>query len=300
MKTAAVFIAAITAVTALFGADIPCEVKQSRTSCWANDQLSDFAEHITIYNNHNSYGLDYMQWKPNQTQPALSQFWLFDPRTYGGFSRPLTGFIQLTVNGIKNEKLAPKKEDVVLWRKDNLAGCDISLNFDGAKIVVTWYMRPDSPVLWCSIKPSEKMVEPIKSFKIRIEAVPGGFARDEKNQIIWQGAYQPQAISPVRTIELSEKPIALAAEDSYLILQDAKLEDKTGGPCFITLDYTPLVSAELNMRNEAGRNLVFNLKPDFKEFTFGLWQQKNDIKNAAFLEKFKNAGDTFTLKPLAR
>lgn len=61
----------------------------------------------------------------------------------------------------------------------------------------------------------------------------------------------------------------------------------------IILDHSAIKDAKLELRNEWTTALDLELKPDFKEFDFGLWQQKPVISNKAFAEKLKKEKRAF-------
>ncbi len=296
-KTSLLFVCAALAAGTLQAA--PPTVKQSIYNGWGQDQMA-LRENITLANDHNFYTITLAQWKPKGNQGPQTQFWLFEPRTYNGFSRPIMDFVRLEVNGISEIKLQPKKEDIRTWRNNGRAGADITLNYDGAKIIMSWYLRPDSPVLWCSIKPAPDTLEPVKSIQLKISAIPSKLAKGEKGGVIWNNGYQRQAVTPARTIEQDEKAVSLTSADSWVILQDGKFDgsgkDKGDGPCVIVPGYENAVSTTLNLQNCWINGLNIQIKPDFKEFQFGLWQQKNPLTNADAAKMLKEKAEQFQIK----
>ena len=282
----------------LLGEDGPARAQTGKTGGWGADRL-DFGEHIAIANDHNFYGLDYAQWKADGKAFPCAQFWLLEPRMHAGFSRPVLDFFKMTVNGIAENRLQPKKEDLKLWEEDGRAGCDIAMNFDGAKLIVRWCMRPGSPLLLGRVRMAPDTLEPAKSVKISFTMMLSDLAKDANGNVRWESAYDRQALSPARLIRQDARPIPLTPADRYLIFQDGKYdgsgEGKGSGPCYLTFDYREVMAANLRMGNCVFTNLDVELKPGFKEFNFGLWQQKNDISNAAFMEKFKGDENAFAL-----
>jgi len=283
---------------ALLGEDGPATAKLSKTSGWGADRL-ELGEHIVIANDHNYYGIDYVQWKADGKSFPVAQFWLLEPRMYGGYSRPVMDFFKIAVNGIAESRLQPKKEDVKLWHEKGSAGCDISMSFDGARLILRWCMRPDSPLLRGSITMAPDSLERVNNIKLNFTMVISTLSKGADGQVQWEAVYERQALSPARLIAQDKNPIALNAEDRYLIFQDSKLdgsgEDKGFGPCYLTFEYSEVVAAKLKMGNTVFAGLEIELKPDFKEFRFGLWQQKNMISNSSFLEKFKKNESAFLL-----
>jgi len=277
----------------------PVNAKQSIYTGWGQDELS-LRENLSVSNDLNLYTVTVAQWKAKSNQAPQTQFWLFEPRDFGGFSRPIMDFVRLEVNGIREIKLQPKKEDMKPWKDGDRAGFEVTLNFDGAKVLARWFMRPDSPVLWCTLKPAEGSVEPIKDMTLWINVIPSKLAKDDKGGVIWEGGYARQAVTPARKIEQGPNPVDLADTDSYLIMQDAKFEggseEKGGGPSIIIPGKSDAAKGSLNLRDGWLVDVKFVFSPDFKEYTFGLWQQKNPVTNAAVAEMVSKNPEQFQVK----
>ena len=247
----------------------------------------------TLTNPQNTYKFTVLQSKAGNNQPQRTQFWLAADKF--GFSA-LVNFITLTVNGINNKDISPKNDDLSVWKKNGQAGMDMKMNFDGTKLILRLYMRDDSPVLWGKIIPAKDSVEPLESIKIRFSAIISILAKVNK-KIAWSKVYDRVAITPARTLQQQQKAWQLTPADTYLVLQDNKYDgsaaDKGQGPIMIILDHSAIKDAKLELRNEWTTALDLELKPDFKEFDFGLWQQKPVISNKAFAEKLKKEKRAF-------
>lgn len=298
MKAVLALLSVILFAAALPGGDSSVRSAISKTTGWGADRL-EFGKRMVISNDHNFYAIDYVQWKADDKSLPRVQYWLFEARMYGGYSRPVFDFFKISVNGIPESKLQPQEKDLTLWNENGMAGCETAMNFDGAKMILRWHMRPDSPLLICSIRPAADSLEPVKNIKINFTMVISGLSKDKDGKVIWNGAYERQAVTPARTITQDKKPIMLNTDDRYLIFQDAKLDGSTQengtGPSYLTFDTENIVSAKLSMDNAVFTNLEIEIKPDFKEFRFGLWQQKDPISNSSFLEKFNKNKDSFVI-----
>ena len=287
MKTAwSILMAGCFALPVFAAENAPVASKVGKTYVYQPEKYA-FAQAADIYNTHNKYGFIIVQSKPVGDKPPRTSFWLSVGQM--GFS-PLVNFLKITVNGVPNADIVPRIEDFVPWKEKDLAGCEAKFNFDGAKLILRFWMRPDSPVLWASLRPAPDSVEEITSIKVNICALVSILAKENK-KVLWTNAYEREAVTPARTLTQRTKAWELTPQDTYLVLQDRKFdgssEEKGQGPVMVLLDYDNVVKADLALRNEWTTDMFIVLKPDFKEFKFGLWQQKPRISNAAFAEKLK-------------
>ena len=294
MKTAWLLFAAVCLTLPLAAEEnAPAGSKVGKTHVYQPQKYS-FAQKADIYNTQNKYGFIIVQSKPAGEKPPRTQFWLAGGQT--GFC-PLVNFLKITVNDIPNSVIDPKIGDFVPWKEKNLAGCEVKFHFDGVKLILRFYLRPDSPVLWGSLRPAPDSMEKIGKIKIDFSALVSMLARKDK-KILWSGVYEREAITPARKLEQRQKVWELTPQDSYIVLQDRKFDgssaEKGTGPVMILLDHGCIAKAELALRNQWTTSLSVTLKPDFKEFKFGLWQQNPRISNAEFAEKLKTEKAAFT------
>lgn len=256
-----------------------------------------FAEKTDIYNGENRYTFTIVQSKPSGTQAPRTQFWLAAPKN--GFSA-LVNFFKMKVNGIDYSNLTPRPNDMKLWKNGTSAGCEVKMNFDGAKFILRFYMREDSPVLWGSIRPAEDSVEDVETAEITFSALVSHLAKNANKQVVWSDAYERMAITPARTLMQRRPAYLLTPADTRLVLQDKKFDgsapDKGEGPVMIILDHNGVEKAELFLRNEWTTSLCLKLKKDFKEFRFGLWQPTTRVSNAGVAGKLKKEAAKFTLR----
>ncbi|MPN31818.1 hypothetical protein SDC9_179293 [bioreactor metagenome] len=140
-------------------------------------------------------------------------------------------------------------------------------------------------------------MEPVEKAEAEFCLIPSKLAMDGK-KVIWNGGYERMAVTPARTIEQNPKRIALSPADAYLVIQDKKFDgsgpDKGQGPCLILLDYAAVQKASLRVNDDWTSAVYLTLKPDFKEFKFGLWQQEPPISNANFAKKLETEKSAFT------
>lgn len=294
MKKAWMLLAAGCLALPLFaGENAPAGSKVGKTSVYQPQKYA-FARKADIYNAQNKYGFIIVQSKPAGEKPPRTQFWLDAGQT--GFCS-LVNFLKITVNDIPNSVIDPKIGDFVPWKEKNLAGCEAKFNFDGAKLILRFWMRPDSPVLWGSLRPAPDSIEPVRKIKLDFSAVISKLAQKNK-KVLWSGVYEREAVTPARKLEQRQKVWELTPQDTWLVLQDRKFDgssaEKGTGPVMILLDHSCIAKAELTLRSQWTAGLSILLNPDFKEFKFGLWQQNPRISNAAFAEKLKAEKAAFT------
>ncbi len=216
-----------------------------------------------------------------------------------GFS-PQVRFFNLVINGIAGQKLVVKPEDIKAYRDGENAGADILFNYDGTKICLRFYMRPDSPVLWGAIMPLPDSVEPIKSAYLEISLTASQLVLSKERKAIFKDVYSRQVITPVRTIDQNKNMIRLKPEDTRLVFQDTIYDgsgpDKGQGPCVVIVDHSQVEVANLRLTNFYASVVSLKLKPDFKEFRFGLFQQNARISNSDFAKRLAAEADKFDFK----
>ena len=294
MKKAWIFLAAGCLALSLSAAEnTPVGVKVGKTHVYQPQKYA-FARAATIHNAQNKYSFIIVQSKPAGEKPPRTQFWLAGGQT--GFCS-LVNFLKITVNDIPNSVIDPKIRDFVPWEEQNLAGCEAKFSFNGAKLILRFWMRPDSPVLWGSLRPAPDSIEPVRKIELGFSAIVSELAQKNK-KVLWSGVYEREAVTPVRKLEQRQKVWELTPQDTYIVLQDRKFDgssaEKGTGPVMILLDHDCIHKAELVLRNQWTTSLSVILNPDFKEFKFGLWQQNPRISNAEFAEKLKTEKAAFT------
>ena len=293
MKAAWLLFAECLALPLFAGENAPAGSKVGKTSVYQPQKYA-LTQRADIYNSKNKYGFIILQSKPAEGNPPRTQFWMAAGQT--GFC-PLVNFLKITVNGIPNSVIDPKIDDFIAWKDQNLAGCEAKFNFDGAKLILRFWMRPDSPVLWGSIRPAPDSLEEIRSAQVDLTAIVSILVK-ENRKVVWNRVYEREAVTPARTLTQRQKIWELTPQDTYLVLQDKKFDgssaEKGDGPVMILLDHGSIHQAKLSLRSNWTTTLSIALKPGFRNFEFGLWQQETRISNTEFAEKLKAEKAAFT------
>ncbi len=270
-------------------------VKEKSYSGWGQDMLA-YNKQAEIAGDKNYYQINLLQNKPDKNGKSATFINLSAPRQEFGFGRAPINFLNLTVNGISLRDLQPRDEDFKVWSKDDRAGATMTLNFDGAKVILDAFMKKGSPLLFLTFRQPEKQLEPIRSINVGISLIISRLLT-KNNITIWEGIYERRAQTAVRNLEQQKAKYDLTEKDGYIIFSDAKLDgsgkDKGFGPSFLLFDMNGVQSAKLSLNNTWENNVAFSLKPDFKEFRIAVWQQKNAISNTDFMSLFEKEKDSF-------
>ena len=282
---------------ALFAQD-GVTVKQQKYRGWGDNVLL-YNQQAEITNDKNFYRFNYLQNKPNKQGNTETFMNLSGPREFYGFARAPINFLGISVNGISSRRLQPKNEDFKTWTRGDRGGASVLFRFDGAMLEMDVFLKKGSPILWFTFRPAAKQLEPIRSVKINVDLVISRLLT--KNGVtVWENAYQRQAQTATRRLEQQKNFYSLEPEDKFVIFSDKELDgsgkDKGYGPSFLTFDSAGLQRATLNLRNSWLNGISFDLKPDFKEFTFGIWQKKDAISNSEFMKLFETEKSSFFLK----
>ncbi|OQA83967.1 MAG: hypothetical protein BWY31_02674 [Lentisphaerae bacterium ADurb.Bin242] len=224
----------------------------------------------------------------NLPEPYMK--FLFDAGKFGFGS--LVDFFTLKVNGIEMNKLSPRPESLTRWEEKELAGAELKLNYNGAKVVFRFFMRPDSPLLFASVFPAGDTLEPVRTAQAVFTAIPSSYIL-KNGQVVWRnGDYQRMAVTPVRTIRQTAEPVPLTPADTRLILMDAALDgssdEKGYGPCALFLDYRGIERAVLSIGNAWVSKVTLDFTPGWKEFRFAIWQPSARISNADCIKRLSS------------
>lgn len=251
----------------------------------------------TISNQFNRYDIILTLTKPSDKKPTEMKIG-FNAGKFGFGA--LVNFMKIKANGIDMSKLMVKKEDIQPWKDGKNAGAIIKLNFDGSKFDIIFYMRPDSPVLWCTLKPSKDTIEEPESISIVHGCIPSILAMKGK-KVIWSGApYNREFVTNTRKLgmEPKRKSVLLTKQETSLTFRDATFDgsadDKGLGPIWMYLDHSALLEAKVFNISNWVSSLELKLNPEFKEHKFAFWQQKPRISNAEFEQKLIKEKKAFT------
>ena len=231
----------------------------------------EFVTGYSISNGSWDYNVSVQRTKNTGKQPAFLQF---------GCGYPIPALPSLTVNGIKSRSISLDKGSLKKWedKESGSAGCEMTLNFDGAKILYRIFMKKDSNLLFVRIAPDSSSVEPIAGIEFSTYACIN-LDKDPKKR--WDPAsYAREAATPARTIkgDTGNKGIELEPAENTLILRDTEFGKN---PVYMVFESAPVQKAVL--LNGAYQTLNLTLKPDFKEFTYAFWMSpKKQFSNTEF------------------
>ncbi|MBQ9772938.1 MAG: hypothetical protein IJW23_14040 [Lentisphaeria bacterium] len=281
--------------TALFAQYAPVKATVKHVPVY-QPQLYSVAQGAIISNQFNNYKIIMKLSKPTDKKPSELKISL-DAGTFGFGA--LVNFMQIKANGIPMSKLMVKAEDMKPWQEGNNAGAVITLNFDGSIFDLIFYMRPDSPVLWCSIKPSKDTIEEPESISIQHSCLPSHLAMNGK-KVIWVGEpYNRQLLTNKRAIGMhpKRKSVLLGKDETSLTFRDLTFDgsakDKGYGPVWMALDHSAVLEAKANICSNWTAWIELKLNPAFKEHKFAFWQQRPRISNDDFAKKLKAEKSAF-------
>ena len=217
----------------------------------------------------------------------------------------------LTVNGISYRDLNFSAENISLWSEGDNKGVEIKMNFDGAKVVTRFYMRPDSGVLWCRLYTAADTVEPVQSVKFNATCLPSTLAKIN-GKVQFHKIYQRKAKTPIKEYSAKHSHQKIAPLDSSFIFYDTLYDgtpftptkdkaaneknDKGFGPCMFISDHKSATKSELVLRNDWTVSLLMTFGNDFKEYNFGYYNSAVRTKNDVFFKNVETNKAAFTLK----
>ena len=217
----------------------------------------------------------------------------------------------LVVNGISLRDLNFTADHFSLWNDGENKGVEIKMNFDGAKVVTRFYMRPDSGVLWCRLYTAADTLEPVQSVKFSATCLPSILVK-VNGQVQFHKVYQRKAKTPLKEYSAAHYHQKIAPLDSSFIFYDAfydgspftptkdkaanEKKDKGFGPCMFISDHKTMTKGELVLRNDWTSTLILTFGNDFKEYNFGYYNSPVRTKNDAFFKRVETNKAAFTLK----
>lgn len=261
------------------GAEFPATVMQTKPYLFPH---LEFVTGYSISNGSWDYNVSVQRTKNTGKRPAFVQF---------GCGYPVPALPGLTVNGIKSRNIFLDKDSLKRWedKESGSAGCEMTLNFDGAKILYRVFMKKNSNLLFIRIAPDSSSVEPIAGIEFSTYACIN-LDKDPKKR--WKPAsYAREAVTPQRTLKgnAGNKGVELEPAENTLILRDAAFGKN---PVYMAFESAPVQKAVL--LNGAYQILNLTLKPDFKEFTYAFWMSpKKQFTNAEFEALLKASPELF-------
>jgi len=204
------------------------------------------------------------------------------PVNLSGFSR--RDFTWLLVNGIDSRQLEPKKYEI--FKSGDRAGVRVHYNFDGVKMIQTFQIGDDSPLLemiWT--RSGEADQEEIKTIRLHFNVMPCIAAQKSDS-------YDREVVTARGVSEnpgrVRRKRRKLDARDGWLILQDAKYQagshPRAAGPVLLVPDWRGVSSGNISFGTHQNVFADFTLDPGAKSWRFGLLDSDKKRSNRQFRE----------------
>ena len=187
-----------------------------------------------------------------------------------GGKEPKFGFgtwsdlLELTVNGVASGLLRPGVPRK--WTDGKSAGWDVPYNFDGVRLTLRLYLKPDSDLLFGEFRFDAKSEVRAKTVSLRVEAIP---------------SYQETKPKPRYT---GYRRKAVELKGGGLLLTDAEYDgssdEKGVGPCYFRLDPSVVEKRTVSAGDASRVTLDYALKPDAPVVRFALWDDRDRRKTS--------------------
>lgn len=244
----------------------------------------EFVTGYSIANGFWNYDVTLQRTRNTGKQQSIIQY---------GCAYPVPKLPELVVNGINSRNLFLEKESLKKWedKAAGSAGCEVILNFDGAKILFRVFMKKDSQLLFVRIAPEKSSIGPIRTIEFSNFACIN-LDKDPKKRWV-NSSYAREIVTSSRTLkEYPRKGFELAPEENTLLFRDANFGKN---PVYMTFQSDPVLKA--TVINGAYQTLKLTLKPDLSEFTYAFWcSPKKTFTNAELEALMKSAPAFFQLK----
>ena len=195
---------------------------------------------------------------------------------FGSFS----AFYRMKVNGIDHHWLDFSKKICEPWESGDKRGWKMTLNFDGAMVDLVFFMRPGSPLLYGSLVPNPRSLVPITSCTVELSGIPSDIPERMKPPREPHREIQTvtRTIRPPSDAKGIHTAFDVDASDRWFLLRDTGLDgsaaDKGIGPCWVSAGFADVAKATASVGRARDIVLKFDLKPDFRRFTFALWEDR--------------------------
>ncbi|MBO4511793.1 MAG: hypothetical protein J5746_03420 [Victivallales bacterium] len=271
------------------------KAKQTKGTYHAASKSYGRAEYYAFENDMASYMI-YFQWI-NASAKSSEKVVIGMPQPVFRQGFVNRDFMHLTVNDIDSRILQPKSFD--LYEAEGRAGLKVKYNFDGVVMILDFYMTADSQLLFMEWNVDETNEEPIEKIKMNITTYPS-YSTPNGGKV--SPDYGRKIKTPTREIGqfANGKPgwAYLKKEDTQLTMYDEKFDypatQKAHGPCYMTLDWTNVLSGRVWFGNIYCDNFEFVFSPAAKQWRFGLWECKKKQSNKEFFD-FKAAHEQYFL-----
>lgn len=204
------------------------------------------------------------------------------PVNLAGFSR--RDFTWLEVNGIDSRSLEPKKYEI--FNTKECSGVNVHYNFDGVKMIQTFQVRDDSPLLEMRWRRGEKTPPgALASLKLHFNIMP--CISGQKSDSYAREVVTARGVSE-NPDRVRRKRRKWDAQDGWLILQDAKYQAGThpaaAGPVLLIPDRRGVSSGTVSFGTHQNIFADFTLDPRAGSWSFGMLDSDKKRSNREFRE----------------
>ena len=231
-------------------------------------------------NKHNNYVITFRYTNPSPTQPPFVLAGMPAPVNLNGFSR--YSFMWLTLNGIDSRKLEPVKYDI--FNRNGQAGVDVYYNFNGVKMILSFWMDDATPLLHMQWKLAENVpAGTIKTLSVNFNVMP--CASTQKSNSYSREIATAKGV--LRTpAKVARKRHNLTAQHRYLILQDGVYqpgkEPKITSAVMLVPAWKSVRSGQGTFGKAQNMTLVFELDPSAGNWQFDLLDSPKRRSNQEF------------------
>ena len=201
----------------------------------------------------------------------------------------LINFFGLKVNGIAMDRLESTDMSSQVWDgTDGARGLEAKLNFDGARVALRFYLRPERPFLYCEIEHDRKS-DRMTSAVVRFTTLPShfivgkfhGYRREIRTARALYGA-KPSVRHP------------LIKEDQYIIFQDADFDGTTdasgkrrgNGPSVLLPDWRTFADGLTDeMSGNWTQGVELRAKSGAETLRFAIWEPRPSTLTNANVEE---------------
>ncbi len=278
---AAVLTADILGSAFLGAAEAPSPIAVTQTKRYQFPN-TEYQQSYAISNAFWNYEICFLTTKNTEKTPPVFQM--------QSMARPFPRILDLKVNGISSRNVLFDRQSLKTWNDPagDRGGCEFTLNFNGAKVNVRVFMESKSRLLFVRVAPSPDTLEPIKEISVSTYAFINYIKTPGKG---WDpGAYGREFVTSRQECRTpSNKGITLSPEETSILFRDSAFGKLPG---YLLFERKNVLKT--TFVNGVYQTVVFDLKPDFQEFTFGIWGSvKQDFTNQEFEKLLKDHPEEF-------
>lgn len=254
-----------------------------------------FVRKEVFANGFRGYTMSAMRWHATPEREAYTDFKIEGSQGFSG----LCDFLVIKVNGILQKKVLLDNSKFTPWQEGGNKGFQLSLNFNGAKLCIRYYMRPDSPVLWGRILPDKSSLEPIRNMEMVFTALPSKYVKNEKNRVVWGKVYGRCIDTRKRVIAQGAGYTILGKDEKHIVMMDTIFDgsapDKGKGPCMLVLDHADFEKVTVRPVNNWLTSVRTVPEKNFTDIDFGIYNHPVAISNEDFLKYLDEHPGAFSI-----